>query len=140
VKLVAAAVVCGARRRSLRERRRPNSLLGDRPDPPSCGDVLDPRADSASIYVSTKPDRATDGSFLTENIKSLDIVTDSEIQSGQWLSETQLDPRQLLGDDARIPRHQLLLELRGVWRLRPSVRERLLERPNAGRAKTNVAL
>jgi hypothetical protein len=51
-----------------------------------------PRADSASIYFSTKPDRATDGSFLTENIKSLDILTDSEIQSGQWLSETQLDP------------------------------------------------
>jgi hypothetical protein len=51
-----------------------------------------PRADSASIYFSTKPDRATDGGFLTENIKSLDILTDSEIQSGQWLSENQLDP------------------------------------------------
>jgi hypothetical protein len=51
-----------------------------------------PRADSASIYFSTKPDRATDGSFLTENIKSLDILTDSEIQSGQWRFENQLDP------------------------------------------------
>jgi hypothetical protein len=53
-----------------------------------------PRADSATIYFSTKPDRSTDGSFLTENIKDLDTLTDSEIQTGQWLSEDQLDPGQ----------------------------------------------
>ncbi len=51
-----------------------------------------PRADSATIYFSSKPDRATDGGFLDENIKALDLLTDSEIQSGQWLGETQLDP------------------------------------------------
>ena len=51
-----------------------------------------PRADFDSIYVSSKPDRATDGSFLTENVKELDILTDSEIQSGRWTDERQLDP------------------------------------------------
>jgi hypothetical protein len=51
-----------------------------------------PRADSATIYLATKPDRATDGSFLQENIKTLDILTDSEIQSGRWSDENQLDP------------------------------------------------
>jgi len=51
-----------------------------------------PRADDATIYFSTKPDRASDGSFLSENVKYLDLLTDSEIQSGQWLGEDQLDP------------------------------------------------
>jgi hypothetical protein len=51
-----------------------------------------PRASDATIYLATKPDRATDGSFLQENIKELDILTDSEIQSGQWLDENQVDP------------------------------------------------
>jgi hypothetical protein len=44
-----------------------------------------PRADFATIYIASRPDRATDGSFLTENIKELDILTDSEIQSGRWV-------------------------------------------------------
>jgi len=51
-----------------------------------------PRADFATIYLATKPDRATDGSFLQENIKELDILTDSEIQAGRWLNENQIDP------------------------------------------------
>jgi hypothetical protein len=51
-----------------------------------------PRADSATIYFSTKPDRATDGRFLSENIATLDSLTDSEIQAGRWLSEDALDP------------------------------------------------
>ena len=51
-----------------------------------------PRADFASIYLSSKPDRATDGSFLQENIKELDSLTDSEIQSGRWVDENQIDP------------------------------------------------
>lgn len=51
-----------------------------------------PRADFASIYLATKPDRATDGSFLQENIKELDSLTDSEIQSGRWVDENQIDP------------------------------------------------
>jgi hypothetical protein len=51
-----------------------------------------PRADFATIYLASKPDRATDGSFLQENIKTLDILTDSEIQSGRWSDENQLDP------------------------------------------------
>jgi hypothetical protein len=51
-----------------------------------------PRADFASIYLATKPDRATDGNFLQENIKELDSLTDSEIQSGRWVDENQIDP------------------------------------------------
>lgn len=51
-----------------------------------------PRADFATIYLATKPDRATDGSLLQENIKELDLLTDSEIQSGHWVDESQIDP------------------------------------------------
>jgi hypothetical protein len=51
-----------------------------------------PRSDDATIYVATKPDRATDGRFLDENLKTLAFLTDSELQSGQWLSNEQLDP------------------------------------------------
>jgi hypothetical protein len=51
-----------------------------------------PKADGGTIYIASKPDRATDGSFLTENVEDLDILTDSEIQAGRWVSEDQLDP------------------------------------------------
>jgi len=51
-----------------------------------------PRADFVSIYLASKPDRATDGSFLQENIKELDALTDSEVQSGRWVDESQIDP------------------------------------------------
>jgi hypothetical protein len=51
-----------------------------------------PRADSLTIYLASKPDRATDGSFLQENIETLDVLTDSEIQSGRWSDEHQIDP------------------------------------------------
>jgi hypothetical protein len=51
-----------------------------------------PKADSATIYLASKPDQATDGSFLRENIKALDLLTDSEIQAGRWVSEDQVDP------------------------------------------------
>jgi hypothetical protein len=51
-----------------------------------------PRADFVTIYLASKPDRATDGSFLQENVKALDSLTDSEIQSGQWSDESQIDP------------------------------------------------
>jgi hypothetical protein len=51
-----------------------------------------PRADFATIYLASKPDRATDGSFLQENIEELDILADSEVQSGRWSDESQIDP------------------------------------------------
>lgn len=51
-----------------------------------------PRADFVSIYLASKPDRATDGSFLQENIKELDALTNPEIQSGRWVDESQVDP------------------------------------------------
>jgi hypothetical protein len=51
-----------------------------------------PGVDFAFIYVATKPDRASDGSFLQENIVASDILTDDEIARGSWLYEGQLDP------------------------------------------------
>jgi hypothetical protein len=51
-----------------------------------------PRAANLFIYFATKPDRATDGSFLQENIATSDFMTNDEIATGQWLSESQLDP------------------------------------------------
>jgi hypothetical protein len=51
-----------------------------------------PGADDATIYFATAPDRATDGSFLDENVKHLDVLTTDEIQAGSWLDSAQLDP------------------------------------------------
>lgn len=51
-----------------------------------------PGADIATIYFATKPDRATDGGFLQENIREIDLLTTDEMQSGSWTYESQLDP------------------------------------------------
>jgi hypothetical protein len=49
-------------------------------------------ADDATIYFATRPERATDGRFLEENVKHLDFFTTDEIQAGRWLDSAQLDP------------------------------------------------
>jgi len=51
-----------------------------------------PRAGTAVVYLASKPDRATDGSFLSENVRDADVLTTDEIQAGSWLGETQVDP------------------------------------------------
>lgn len=51
-----------------------------------------PRADSVTVYIASKPDRASDGSFLEENVVETGSLTDSEIQSGHWLDSSQVDP------------------------------------------------
>jgi hypothetical protein len=51
-----------------------------------------PRADDVTVYIASKPDRATDGSFLRENVVEVGLLTDSEIQSGYWLDSSQIDP------------------------------------------------
>jgi hypothetical protein len=51
-----------------------------------------PGADDATIYFASKPDRATDGRFLEENVEHLDLLTTDEIQAGRWFDESQLDP------------------------------------------------
>lgn len=51
-----------------------------------------PGADSATIYFAISPNRATDGQFLTENVKHTDFLTDDEIQRGGYLDENRLDP------------------------------------------------
>jgi hypothetical protein len=48
--------------------------------------------DDVTIYLATSPDRATDGRFLSENVRDLDFLTDEEIQAGFWSYETQLAP------------------------------------------------
>ena len=51
-----------------------------------------PGADDASVSIASSPDRATDGSFLSENYAGGDSLTAGEIASGVWLDEDQLDP------------------------------------------------
>ena len=51
-----------------------------------------PKADDVVIEIATKPDRASDGEFLSENERVFDLVTDSELQAGRWLYADQLDP------------------------------------------------
>ena len=51
-----------------------------------------PRADSVTVSIASKPGRATDGSFLQENVVEYGFLTDSEIQSGLWLDSSQIDP------------------------------------------------
>ncbi len=49
-------------------------------------------ADDVTVYISTSPTVASDGKFLSENIMDVGFLTDSEIQSGFWLNESQTDP------------------------------------------------
>jgi hypothetical protein len=51
-----------------------------------------PRANWVTISMATRPDRATDGSFLSENVRHTDFLTDQEVQNGSWLYESALDP------------------------------------------------
>lgn len=51
-----------------------------------------PKSDSDVIQVATRPDRASNGEFLTENVVVFDVLADSEIQTGRWLYESQIDP------------------------------------------------
>jgi hypothetical protein len=51
-----------------------------------------PRSDHVVIEIAKRPDRASNGEFLTENIVVFDVLADSEIQTGRWLYESQIDP------------------------------------------------
>lgn len=51
-----------------------------------------PKSDHVVIEIATRPDRASDGEFLTENVVVFDVLADSEIQTGRWLYESQIDP------------------------------------------------
>lgn len=51
-----------------------------------------PKSDHVVIEIATKPDRGSDGSFFSENQIEFEVMTDSEIATGRWLSESQLDP------------------------------------------------
>lgn len=50
------------------------------------------KADAATIYVATAPDRATNGRFFDENVRTLAFLTSSEIQNGHWTSSSRIDP------------------------------------------------
>lgn len=49
-------------------------------------------AAGVTLYVSSSPDRATNGRFFDENVKDISFLTDSEIQTGRWLSDGKIDP------------------------------------------------
>jgi hypothetical protein len=51
-----------------------------------------PGADDVTVYISTRPDRATDGNFLTETSAGIDFLTAEEIASGAWMDDDYLDP------------------------------------------------
>lgn len=51
-----------------------------------------PGADDVTVYISKRPDRATDGNFLTENSAEIDFLTAGEIASGAWMDADNLDP------------------------------------------------
>lgn len=51
-----------------------------------------PRAGFVTVYIASRPDRATNGRFLDENVKDVASLTSSEIQSGAWASPSRLDP------------------------------------------------
>jgi hypothetical protein len=51
-----------------------------------------PRAADVTVYLASRPDRATDGRFLSENIEEIDFLTDEEIRSGRWLYEDAVKP------------------------------------------------
>jgi hypothetical protein len=49
-----------------------------------------PKASSATMYVATKPDRTADGSFVAENVVTVDELSGPEISSGKWVSKSQV--------------------------------------------------
>jgi hypothetical protein len=51
-----------------------------------------PGAEFASVYMATKPDRASNGEFLRENVALLHPLTAEEVQRGTWLEADQVDP------------------------------------------------
>lgn len=51
-----------------------------------------PSASSVTVTIASKPYRATDGSFFTENIAMTHWMTEFEIATGTWTSNTRLDP------------------------------------------------
>lgn len=45
-----------------------------------------------TVYIASQPDRATDGSFLQENVVATDFLTSAEVQSGFWTDSSQVNP------------------------------------------------
>jgi hypothetical protein len=51
-----------------------------------------PSAMGAFITIASKPDQGSDGSFFFENVVEQVALTDSELQTGQWLDSDPLSP------------------------------------------------
>lgn len=51
-----------------------------------------PKSDHVVIEIASKPERGSDGSFFSENQVEFEVMTDSEVAAGRWLSESQIDP------------------------------------------------
>jgi hypothetical protein len=90
--LVALAVVASVAYTAAAEAASPTLLSVAHQDRHPTASFSMPGADDATIYFATRPDRATDGRFLEENVEHLDLLTTDEIQAGRWLDSAQLDP------------------------------------------------
>jgi hypothetical protein len=51
-----------------------------------------PKAGALTISFATKPDRASDGTFVSDNVAELEDLTAAEIKSGRWVFERQIEP------------------------------------------------
>jgi hypothetical protein len=51
-----------------------------------------PRGNWLTVEFASKPDQATDGTFLRENVAYTGLPTNAEAAAGRWLSNRQLDP------------------------------------------------
>jgi hypothetical protein len=51
-----------------------------------------PGATDVTVYISSRPDRATDGHFLSENSADIDFLTADEVATGRWMDADQLKP------------------------------------------------
>jgi hypothetical protein len=50
-----------------------------------------PHASAVTVYFATKPDLATDGSFLQQNVRETGILTPADIRSGTWIDPNRVD-------------------------------------------------
>ena len=70
----------------------PSLLSVGQQDRHSTGAFSAPGADHVTVYFASKPDRGSDGSFLSENYVGSRSLTDDEIAAGRWFGSGQLDP------------------------------------------------
>jgi hypothetical protein len=82
-----------------------------------------PKSDHVVIQIATRPDRASDGEFLSENVTVFSVMTDSEIQTGHCCTATKsslADALRTSDANAALPTATLSSKRRGANRT-PSI-------------------